>query len=127
MDTCSPTLLSQTDDGCLYVLGCLLSLLIGTSGHYKVCVLINDHHKIRKIFMSIGRKKVTVLIFLVVQLEIIDTGKGKKVVPFVHLYAEGIEHLLRLFRILDDCVLLFLLFARRHRQDSKIMFQERII
>ena len=77
--------------------------------------------------MTVCRKQMAVFILLVIELEVIDTGLCKKVISCIHLYAEGMKNLLRLLRLLDDCILLLLLFVSRHRKDGKIMLEERII
>ena len=78
-------------------------------------------------FVSVRREKMPFLVFGVVQFDVIDTCRRKKLIPLVHLDAERIQHILCLFRLLYDGILSFIFLADCHRKDSKIMFQERVI
>ena len=77
--------------------------------------------------MAICREKATILVFVVVKLDVIHTCSCEELVTLVHLDAERVEHGFSLLRLLDDCILLLVLFTCRCRKHSKIMLEERIV
>ena len=127
METCRPTLLSETHDGVTDILRTLTCLGICTTCHSEVSILVNDYNEIRKELMTFCREKMTILVFLVVQLDVVDPSSCEELVTFVHLNAERIEHLLSLLRLLDDCVLPLILLACSHRKNCKIVLKKSII
>ena len=73
--------------------------------------------------VSIRRKQVAVLVLLVVELDVRDTGLAEEFVALIHLDAEGAENLLGLVRLLDDGILEFFLLVIA-RKDCEVMVQE---
>ena len=85
METGSPTLLGQTHDRVTDVLGTFPRIRIGTSGHGKVRILIDHNNQLRQELMSVRRKEVTVLVFLVIELDVVYTCRSEKLVSLIHL------------------------------------------
>ena len=74
--------------------------------------------------MALLRVELAVLVFLVVELDVVDAGLAEQFVPVVHLLAEGTQYILGVGGLLDYGVVPLVLFAGCVRKDGQVVVQE---
>ena len=110
MDTCGPSLLGKTDDGCGDAPGHGFGVSSTSDRHREVCIFIDNRDYVGQEPVSLGGKEVTVPELVVIELDIGDIGLAQELVTLFHLEDQRLEHLFGLICFLDDRILLFLLF-----------------
>ncbi len=119
--------LRETDDGGRNPPGERLAFGAETGRHGEVGELVDDHHKIWQILVPVCREKLAVLVFLVVVLELVHSGKAEQGVALVHLDTERIKHIGRIPCFLYDGVLRLLFLRGRRRQDGEIVLEKPLV
>ena len=126
MNTGSPTLLGESDDGCGDASGHRLGVSTAADRHCQIGVLINDCHDIRQEPMTVRRKKMALLEFLVILLDIRHISLAKQFIALLHLGHERLQDLLCLVGFLDNGILLLVPFIIA-RHDRQIMMKKTTI
>ncbi len=77
--------------------------------------------------MSVGRKKPAILVFLVIVLEFVHSGKREQGIPLVHLHAERVQNVGSILCLLDDCVLRLLFLGTSRWENGKIVLEKALV
>ena len=74
--------------------------------------------------MAVCRQEMPVLVFLIIQLDIVGGSPAHKLIPLVHLHTERAEYLLSLLRLLYNRASHLISLVCRGRKHCQIMFQK---
>ena len=123
IDAAGAALLGEAHYGGGYASGACLCLR-SVHRHYQVGILVYDHDQIRQEVVSFGREKMAMPVFLIICLDLIDTGLAEQGVAVVHLDAEGPEGGIRQTLVVHYDALGLLLGIGCSRNGSQIVMQE---